>query len=200
MITQNTVDKLLQGNIPGDAGPYLLGEKGLKAYVFLFLLSLSIGGCAGYRVTFFGVALQDGGMPLVGAMSSIATHIAGHWIAAELTGTRMSQHGPLEKIHDYKNVSDPNLKWVAMSGFYSQAVINSLLVCWDKKSPFTKGYTAATATELWSYRFRIDDDEMGDFYLYDFAGGNSDSVFAQLFLVSVYNSYQVSIAKDPSGL
>lgn len=96
----------------------------------------------------------DYGKMALGAAASLATHIAGHYIAAEIFDVNITQVG-FEEHFDRPN------EWVSRGGFLFQLGINTLLVECDN-SYFTKGFTAFTALELVTYPMRRPDH--GDFY------------------------------------
>ncbi len=105
------------------------------------------------------------GVVAVGAAASVATHIAGHYIAAEVFDVDIHLQG-LNEVVDYsQNPSSNSLQWMARGGFVFQLAVNTVLVELANDSNFTKGFTALTCAELLTYDLRHSDD--GDFNLLD---------------------------------
>ena len=100
---------------------------------------------------------KDCGAVLVGAAASMAAHVAGHYIAAELFDVEITQVGLRE------NLDRPN-QWVYRGGFLFQLAVNTILVELDN-SYFTKGFTTFTAVELATYPVRR--PTSGDFHSLD---------------------------------
>ena len=171
-------------------------------YLMLILLAISFSGCAGMKFNICGIDIEemrnakpgDYGQTALGAVASFATHIAGHYIAAEAFGVDISQDG-LNEVIDYSN--DPNegdIRWMARGGFIFQLAVNTALVELWGDSYFTKGYTALTSVELLTYGLRHPND--GDFSLIDEAGGDGN---LEHFLYSAWEAYnfcRISVTEE----
>jgi hypothetical protein len=128
-------------------------------YLTLILLTISFSGCAGMQFHAFGVDMnelkhakpEDYGKLALGAASSFATHVAGHYIAAEVFNVDIHQDGLEERIDYSNNPSDSDVRWMARGGFVLQLAVNTALVELARDSYFTKGYTALTSAELATY-------------------------------------------------
>jgi len=136
---------------------------------------------------------EDYGKLALGAASSFATHVAGHYLAAEVFDVDIHQDGFDEVIDYSNNPSDSNVRWMARGGFILQLAVNTALVELAGDSYFTKGYTALTSVELATYGLRHKDD--GDFNLLDEAGGNGSLEYGLYGAWAAYNFYRVSVSK-----
>ena len=170
-------------------------------YLTLILLAISFSGCAGMQFRVCGIDLkemrnakpEDCGQIAFGAAASFATHIAGHYIAAEVFDVNIHQNG-LNEIIDYSNnPSQGDVQWMARGGFVLQLAVNTALAELAGDSYFTKGYTALTSVELATYGLRHKDD--GDFNLLDEAGGNGSLEYGLYGAWAAYNFYRVSVRK-----
>jgi hypothetical protein len=170
-------------------------------YFTLTLLVISFTGCAGMQFHVCGIDMQemsnaepeDYGKLALGAASSFATHVAGHYLAAEVFDVDIHQDGFDEVIDYSNNPSDSNVRWMARGGFILQLAVNTALVELAGDSYFTKGYTALTSVELATYGLRHKDD--GDFNLLDEAGGNGSLEYGLYGAWAAYNFYRVSVSK-----
>ena len=132
----------------------------------------------------------DYGKMALGAVASVATHIAGHYIAAEFFDVNLSQDGFIERIDYSTNPSASAIQWVGRGGFLFQLGINTLLVEYANESYFTKGYTGFTALELVTYPVRR--PGYGDFNLIDRNGGDGD---LEYYLYSTWAAYNLERLK-----
>ena len=170
-------------------------------YFTLVLLVISFTGCAGMQFHVCGIDMkemsnaepEDYGKLALGAVSSFATHVAGHYLAAEVFDVDIHQDGFDEVIDYSNNPSDSNVRWMARGGFILQLAVNTALVELAGDSYFTKGYTALTSVELATYGLRHKDD--GDFNLLDEAGGNGSLEYGLYGAWAAYNFYRVSVSK-----
>ena len=167
----------------------------MKKLLLLIVSLFILGGCANTKFLVFGLDVKemkgkDFGMVAVGAAASVATHIAGHFIAAEVFDVDIHLEG-LNEIVDYsKDPSSNSLQWVARGGFIFQLAVNTALVELANDSYFTKGFTAFTCTELLTYNLRHPDD--GDFSLLDENEGNGNFEHGLYLAWSGYNFYRIS--------
>jgi len=167
----------------------------------MLILMLLFTGCAGYQVNVLGVNMnelqnikaKDCGEVALGAVASVATHIAGHFIFAELAGVDIELDG-LNEVVDYsKNPSENSLRWMARGGFVFQLAVNTALVELANDSYFTKGFTAFTCAELLTYDIRHPGE--GDFNLLDENDGNGSLEHGLYLGWSAYNFYRISVKK-----
>jgi hypothetical protein len=140
------------------------GESDMRKMILVLLMISSIG-CANTRFVVFGVDVtnmkgKDAGAMVAGGLTSVATHIAGHYIMAEMVGMEIRQEGFKELYEGDYNSSDE--RWVDRGGFLFQVAVNGVLIWVTEDSYFTKGYTATTVLELATYPIRHPDD--GDFH------------------------------------
>ena len=158
-------------------------------------------GCAGYQVNVLGVNMnelrnikaQDCGEVALGVAASFASHIVGHFIAAEVFDVDIHLEGLTEVVDYTKNPNQDSLRWMARGGFVFQLALNTMLVELVPDSYFTKGFTGFTCAELLTYDFRHPGE--GDFYLIDENDGNG-SLEHTLFLGwSAYNFARISVKK-----
>ena len=170
--------------------------------LLLILVTVLFSGCAGMKFNVCGIDVkemrdakaEDYGKIALGAAASFATHVAGHYLAAEAFGVNISQDG-LNEVIDYSN--DPNegdVRWMARGSFVLQLAVNTALVEIWGDSYFTKGYTALTSVELLTYGLRHPND--GDFSLIDEAGGDGN---LEHFLYSAWGAYnfcRISVTEE----
>lgn len=167
----------------------------MKKLLLLVVSLFILGGCANTKFLVFGLDVKemkgkDFGMVAVGAAASVATHIAGHFIAAEVFDVDIHLQG-LNEIVDYsKDPSSNSLQWMARGGFVFQLAVNTALVELANDSNFTKGFTALTSVELLTYNLRHPND--GDFSLLDENGANGDLEHGLFLAWSGYNFYRIS--------
>ena len=171
----------------------------IKKLVLIITCIICFSGCASMKVNICGIDVnemkgKDFGVALVGAVASLATHVTGHYIAAEICDVDIHQDGFNEIIDYSNNPSSSDIRWMARGGFLFQHIINSALIKYANDSYFTKGFTAFTCTEVLTYGLIHTDD--GDFNLIDEAGGSGDFEYAIFGLWSAYNFYKISVKKN----
>lgn len=163
-------------------------------------------GCASMEFHAFGLNItemhqtaqaKDYGQIILGATASIATHIAGHFLAAELCNVNIDLIG-LTEVVDYSTAPSPNdLRWVARGGFLLQLAVNTVLVEFANDAYFTKGYTAFTSIEILTYPFRHPDD--GDLNFLDEQGGNGVLEYVLFNAWGTYNFLRISLETEVKG-
>lgn len=170
----------------------------MKRYFLILISIILLGGCSNTRFLICGLDVKqmkgkDFGEAAFGAVASVGTHIAGHYIAAELFDVDIHLDGLSEVVDYSKDPSSNSLQWMARGGFIFQLGVNTLLVELANDSYFTKGFTAVTCAELLTYDFRHSDE--GDFNLLDENGANGDLEHGLYLLWSGYNFYKISFKK-----
>lgn len=170
--------------------------------LLLILVTVILSGCASMKFNVCGIDIEKmknakagdyGGLAL-GVAASFATHVAGHYLAAEAFGVDIYQDG-LNEMVDYSNdPSEKDVQWMARGGFVLQLAVNTALVEIWGDSYFTKGYTAFTSIELLTYGLRHPDD--GDFNLIDESGGNGSLEYFLYSSWAAYNFCRISISKE----
>ena len=178
-------------------------ERLMHRLLLLVLTTVLFSGCAGMKFNAFGIDVKemrdtaragDYGKLALGVVASLGTHVAGHFIAAEVFDVDIHLDG-LNEVVDYsKNPSEGDLRWMARGGFVLQLAVNTALVELWSDSYFTKGYTAFTSVELLTYGLRHPDD--GDFNLIDESGGNGSFEYFLYSSWAAYNFCRVSISKE----
>ena len=170
-----------------------------KLFIILSLVVLSSVGCSNTRFIVCGLDItnmnsKDFGVTALGAAASMATHIAGHYLAAEIMDVDFELQG-LEEIVDYsQDYSQNQLQWFARGGFVLQVGVNLALTTFAEDSYFTKGYTAFTAAELLSYPFRR--QGTGDFVVLDEQGADANLEYALYLGLTGYNFMKVSLKEE----
>lgn len=166
----------------------------LVIVVFMFIIS-----CSHTKVYILGVDVneavkeKDMVLMMVGAVSSVATHLAGHYIAAELTGVDIEQRGNKEIVKNYDELSNSDRRWFARGGFVAQTLVNTFLTSFEstRKSKFTRGYTLGTMLGIGTYPLRWS-DEWGDMHYLDEHGGDGDAEWTLYMGFSAYNFYRIN--------
>ena len=134
----------------------------------LFLLLLvALTGCANTQYYVLGVDIktmtkENIGTSVLGAVASVGTHVAGHYLAAEILDIKIRQKRDCEIILYPDQHSDSDLAWFARGGFVLQMGVGTALVQLWPKSYFTKGYTVMAGTQILIYPIRYHEDK-GDF-------------------------------------
>ena len=167
----------------------------------LLIMMLLFTGCAGYQVNVLGVNMNelqdikaaDCGEVVLGVVASFASHVAGHFIAADLFDVDIHLDGFNEVVDYDKNPSQNSLQWMARGGFVFQLALNTALVELAPDSYFTKGFTGFTCVELLTYPLRHPGE--GDFELIDENGGNGSLEYALFLGWSAYNFTRISVKK-----
>ncbi len=141
-------------------------------------------GCANTKFVIFGVEVdkQNASLTLAGALTSVGTHVAGHYIAAGIFDVGIEQNGRYETL-TFGDQGD--LRWVARGGFLLQSLVSTTLVVVKPKSYFTKGFVSASFVELGTYPARNDD--IGDLDVIDSTGGNAQREFSVYMGLGLYN-------------
>jgi hypothetical protein len=144
----------------------------MKYIVLLITLSVLMG-CANTKVYVLGVDVKEMtkeniGMTVLGAVVSVGTHVAGHYLAAEILDIDIQQKRDREIILYSDQHSKSELAWFARGGFVLQMGVGSALVHLWPDSYFTRGYTVMAGAQVLVYPLRYNEDK-GDFaFLEDF--------------------------------
>jgi len=161
---------------------------------------LCFSGCASTKMYIFGVDVdeivkeKDMEMIMLGAIASIATHVAGHYIAAEFIGANIDQQGVREIVTNPNELTDSDERWVARGGFVVQTIVNTALTSFKstRKLKFTRGYTMGTIVEIGTYPIRWRDE--GDLNYLENNRGNGSSEWSLYMGFSAYNFYRINKA------
>lgn len=174
----------------------------MKLPLLLVLITMLFSGCSNMKINAFGIDINemrntakagDYGKLILGGIASVATHTAGHYIAAELSNTRLIQKGIYEMInYNYSHPSNNSKRWINRSGFLLQFLVNTTLIEFAKDSYFTKGYTIATTIELGGYKIFLPSN-VGDFVAIDRNGGSGNLEYGLFGLWGAYNFYRISV-------
>jgi hypothetical protein len=175
--------------------------------MLVLLLALLTVGCAGTKVYMFGVDTdiiteakgKDLAYTVAGVVTSVATHVAGHMIAAEVFDVDYefvgSVPGMKEEISDdcwNGGCSQSDLQWFARSGFVLQNGIATVLTSFEgtRKSYFTKGFVTTTAVHTWTYPW-VNDTGYHDFKMLDAHGGNGNSEYGIYSAIALHNMLRI---------
>ena len=155
----------------------------MKQLTLLVVTSL-LFGCANTKFVIFGVEVnkQNASLTLAGALTSIGTHVGGHYIAAGIFDVGIEQDGSHEIL---TSDDQSDLRWTARGGFLLQSLVGTALVIVKPKSYFTKGFVSATFVELGTYSARNGDS--GDFETIDLCGGDAQREFNIYVGLGLYN-------------
>ena len=176
----------------------------LKKIVSILCLLVCIG-CANTKFYFFGVDSEvftqatnkEATIAALGAITSVATHVTGHWLAGELWGVdwHFEDSYRTEYVDHYDN--DNDLRWFARGGFVLQNGIGLVLTSFEKfrYSYFTKGFVATTAIEVWTYPI-LHRGYASDFRTIDYADGNGDLEWGIYSTVALHNLLRVPWTKE----
>lgn len=171
-----------------------------KWLVILSLLLLC--GCGGTKFYFFGVDADivkeaDGKDWLsvgAGVVTSVGTHVAGHWLAAEIFDVEFEFRDMYTKEHvtNWNEASENDLRWFARSGFVAQHAVGLALTSFEttRYSYFTKGFVATSAIETWTYPV-VNGGDYSDLKMLDDNGGNSDLEYGIYSAVALHNLLRV---------
>lgn len=168
--------------------------------VMLVGLILILSGCANTKFVVCGVNIEkmkgaDWGELVLGGAASLATHVAGHYLFAELTGVEIHQDGTWEIVDNYNDCSKSDLCWFYRGGFLLQLAVNTALIEFvdTPTSYFTEGFTLATTAELVGYPFRF--QEGGDINELNNAGANSHLEYGIGLGWQAFNLWRISRRK-----
>lgn len=167
----------------------------LTLAIAIFLIAPVTASASDWKFYIMGVDLdlikdKNWAKFTLGAVASITTHVAGHYIAAGLTDANMHQQGLREVVTDAQSLTDSDHRWIARSGFALQSLVNTALTSFKatRKLKFTQGYTLMTLAEISTYSMRWSDE--GDFnYLRD-NGGNKGRELNAFCLIAAYNTFR----------
>jgi len=131
------------------------------------MLLTVLSGCANSKYFILGVDIQNMtkeniGMTVLGAVASVGTHVAGHYLAAKIFDIEIRQKRDREIILYPDQHSNSDLAWFARGGFVLQMGVGTALVHLIPESYFTKGYTVMAGTQVLTYPLRYNEDK-GDF-------------------------------------
>lgn len=126
-----------------------------------------MAGCANTKYYVLGVDLktmtkENIGVTVLGAVALVGTHIAGHYLAAEILDIKIRQDREREIILYPNKHSASELAWFARGGFVLQMGVGTALVHLVPDSYFTRGYTVMASVQVLSYPIRYHEDK-GDF-------------------------------------
>jgi hypothetical protein len=131
----------------------------VRKLLLLLLLLCVCSGCAGTKFYFFGVDTDiiteasrgDALKAAAGVVTSVAAHVGGHYLMAEVTGVTMKQVSWTKE--EMTNGSRSDYRWCARGGFMLQHGFGLVLTSFEttRYSYFTKGYVVFAAAETWVY-------------------------------------------------
>ena len=129
---------------------------------------------------------------LLGAIASVATHLAGHYIAAELVSGDLKQRGIREITLNPWELSASDYRWIARGGFVAQTLVNTVLTSCraTRDSYFTRGFTLGTMLEIGTYPVGWSSE--GDLHYLEAYGGNPDLEWGLYTGLSLYNFYIIN--------
>jgi len=171
----------------------------IKAIAIFWILACCTC-CTSTRCFVFGVPIEKNKTTnkyekiLAGVAASIASHVVGHYLAAEYFQVDIYQdgfrEGTVEAGHDQSD-----LRWVSRGGFFFQTLVNTALVSSDytRDTYFTKGFTATTFAELATYPIIFKDE--GDFNSIDGRGGDGDKEWGIFSGIAAYNLYRTTLSE-----
>ena len=165
----------------------------------VMVVSMFVIYCSHTKMYILGVDVdevvkeKDVVLMVVGAVSSLVTHIAGHYIAAELVGADIEQQVNKEIITNYDELNNSDRRWFARGGFVAQTLANTVLTSFEstRKSKFTRGFTLTTMLGIGTYPLRWP-DEWGEMHYLDINGGDSGSEWTLYMGFSAYNFYRIN--------
>lgn len=179
----------------------------MRVLIVLFFLSILLGGCTSTKMYVLGVDIdevakeEDMKMIVFGVVGSVATHFAGHYVAAGLVGANIDQQDTRERITNLAELSDSDKRWFARGGFVAQTLVNTILTSFEstRKSKFTRGYTIGTTLQIGTYPLRRKQSDVGDLNCLKNNGGDADLEWTLYTGLSGYNFYRINKKKDLSG-
>lgn len=176
----------------------------MKKLIVVFVVLLS--SCAPIRETvknsdfyYFGVntkTFKEANYWKAGAgvLASVATHTAGHYAYAGLTGMSVRQDGLFEVVDG--NSPAHNLREFFAAGFALQNGVGLILttIPATRQSDFTKGYVSAAFAETVLYPAIYRDN--GDLHQLNEHGGNGDLAYGIFTGIATYNMLRVNWKKE----
>jgi hypothetical protein len=183
-----------------------------KASLVIFLLLMILYGCGGTKFYFFGVdadlfkeaKAKDWAKVGAGAVTSVAAHVGGHWIAGEIFDIdyEFNDFYTKEEVAyecwEGETCSNSDLRWFARSGFVLQHGIGLALTSFEKTrySWYTRGYVATSAIQTWTYPIKTHDSNYSDFKMLDHANGNGDLEYGIYSTIALHNMLRVPWYKE----
>lgn len=130
----------------------------------------------------------------LGAVASVATHTAGHYAYAGLTGMRVQQDGLLEVVDGES--PEHHLRGFSMAGFALQNGVGLILtsIPATRQSDFTKGYVTAAFAETAFYPVIWRNN--GDLHQIKEHGGNDDLMYGIFTAIATHNMLRVNWKKE----
>ncbi|MCK9570043.1 hypothetical protein M0R72_13960 [Candidatus Pacearchaeota archaeon] len=176
-----------------------IAKKTISTMVIALLICLSTAPAhaGGWDFYFFGVNTKtfkeaDWKMVVMGAATSIAVHVGGHYAYAAANGISIYQDGCREVIGP---ASTKQLREFNQVGFALQHAVGLALtsIPWTRQTDFTRGYVVAAWVETAVYPAL--NHKQGDLYWSNHYGGNSDYEYAAYMAVATHNLFRVNWAK-----
>jgi hypothetical protein len=169
------------------------------------VLALSFSGCAGskgsMKVYVLGVDInekvegEDVGMVILGMAASVATHVAGHYIAAELVDGHIDQQGIREIVTNYEDLDQSDRRMIGRGGFAAQSIVNTVLthIPATKDWKFTRGFTLGTMAEVGLYPLSSPPSSGdGDLWMIEDNGGSAKGEWFLYTSLAGYNFYKIN--------
>ena len=166
--------------------------------VAVVLFSVLLSGCTPTKVYILGIDVteivkeDDMGTVVLGAMASVAVHVAGHYVAAELVGADIYQQGTREIIANSGELNGSDRRWLARGGFVAQTLVGIALVNLEstRGAKFTEGYAIGTMLEIGFYPLRRRGED--DLEHLENNGGDGDLEWAIYTGLSAYGLYRTT--------
>lgn len=167
---------------------------------------LLLANCSTMKVNILGIdanqavtdmKTKDTVEMVAGVIASFATHVAGHYIAAELVGGDLEQQGIDEVITNYQDLNNSDRAMLGRGGFLLQALVNTTLTSFEatRTTYFTRGYTLGTLTEILIYPLTSPPSSgSGDLWLID-KKDNVELEWALFTAIGGYNFYRINKEK-----
>lgn len=165
----------------------------MKIKLILLIFTL-FTGCAGTEIILQGINVTDlrnvdPVEAIAGAAMSLIIHEAGHAIYSKFRGhdwqLNLAVTGPEIEFWPDNN---SDIRWSARSGFLLQNLVGFVLTAKAADSDFTKGYTAFSAFEAFSYPLRRQDS--GDLYNLNLGNNQGDLEFGVYAAFSLFNLHR----------
>ena len=177
---------------------YVLGAVAVAA-ALIFPAGSAQAQVKGWDFYFFGVNAKmikeaDYRLVALGAVTSLAVHMAGHYAYAWANGMDVRQDGLCEMISLTEN-SPKQIREFMQAGFVLQHAVGLALttIPATRQTDFTRGYVAFAWTETATYPLR---NGKGDLYYSDKYGGNRDWEYAAFMAIATHNVLRVKWYKE----
>jgi hypothetical protein len=170
-------------------------KKKLLKTASVLALSLSLAGCATFRLPTPTPTIYDSGRDrlayVAGVVTSVGVHWTGHALQAQASGLEWQQEGLREQVES--SASAAEMRRFLRAGFLAQLSVGLLAKLNGQDSPFWTGYYHATFAEVVGYPVFWKDS--GDYHNLSRNGANKEKEYVAYSTLALF-----LLTKSPTSI